>query len=205
MLQDNDFVIRNLSVVAEARGLGPERCPCFCIGPCSLVTSGIGILTSLVSVTVTKEIDPDGCWGQAARYPLQFCSRPRPVGVGGRCWSNLGFSSAFVFAQVADWSLIVALGPWLWQSCFRWSSGYCLVGIRRCEHLGEPTQRSDRLSLVVDVRSVPSAEASLIPDAPGVRASPPCWCRIKGSTSTRRELQLARPRRPGLTVGADSR
>ena len=112
-LQDNDFVIRNLSVVAEAREAGARTLSLLLasVALVSLVTGGIGILNiMLVSVTErTKEIGIRMAVGAKRRdILLQFLFEAAALSVlGGVVGVILGLVAAFVFAHVADWSLLV--------------------------------------------------------------------------------------------------
>jgi putative ABC transport system permease protein len=112
-LQDNDFVIRNLSVIAEAREAGARTLSLLLasVALVSLVTGGIGILNiMLVSVTErTKEIGIRMAVGAKRRdILLQFLFEAAALSVlGGVVGVILGLVAAFVFALVADWSLLV--------------------------------------------------------------------------------------------------
>ena len=112
-LQDNDFVIRNLSVIAEAREAGARTLSLLLasVALVSLVTGGIGILNiMLVSVTErTKEIGIRMAVGAKRRdILLQFLFEAAALSVlGGIVGVILGLVAAFVFAHVADWSLLV--------------------------------------------------------------------------------------------------
>ena len=112
-LQDNDFVIRNLSVIAEAREAGARTLSLLLasVALVSLVTGGIGILNiMLVSVTErTKEIGIRMAVGAKRRdILLQFLFEAAALSVlGGVVGVILGLVAAFVFAHAADWSLIV--------------------------------------------------------------------------------------------------
>ena len=112
-LQDNDFVIRNLSVIAEAREAGARTLSLLLasVALVSLVTGGIGILNiMLVSVTErTKEIGIRMAVGAKRRdILLQFLFEAAALSVlGGVVGVILGLVAAFVFAHVADWSLLV--------------------------------------------------------------------------------------------------
>ena len=156
-LQDNDFAIRNLSVIAEAREAGARTLSILLasVALVSLVTGGIGILNiMLVSVTErTKEIGIRMAVGAKRRdILLAILVRGRGlVGAWGRCWSNLGFGCRFCFCACGG--LVAAcrhLGRGFVSRCFRWSSGYYLVGIRHCELLGlRRSRRSGPLELLV--------------------------------------------------------
>jgi putative ABC transport system permease protein len=112
-LQDNDFAIRNLSVIAEAREAGARTLSLLLasVALVSLVTGGIGILNiMLVSVTErTKEIGIRMAVGAKRRdILLQFLLEAAALSVlGGVVGVTLGLVAAFVFAHVADWSLLV--------------------------------------------------------------------------------------------------
>ena len=112
-LQDNDFAIRNLSVIAEAREAGARTLSLLLasVALVSLVTGGIGILNiMLVSVTErTKEIGIRMAVGAKRRdILLQFLFEAVALSVlGGVVGVILGLVAAFVFAHVADWSLLV--------------------------------------------------------------------------------------------------
>ena len=112
-MADNDFVIRNLSVIAEAREAGARTLSLLLasVALVSLVTGGIGILNiMLVSVTErTKEIGIRMAVGAKRRdILLQFLFEAAALSVlGGVVGVILGLVAAFVFAHVADWSLLV--------------------------------------------------------------------------------------------------
>ena len=112
-LRDNDFAIRNLSVITEAREAGARTLSLLLasVALVSLVTGGIGILNiMLVSVTErTKEIGIRMAVGAKRRdILLQFLFEAVALSVlGGVVGVILGLVSAFVFAHVADWSLLV--------------------------------------------------------------------------------------------------
>ena len=112
-LRDNDFAIRNLSVITEAREAGARTLSLLLasVALVSLVTGGIGILNiMLVSVTErTKEIGIRMAVGAKRRdILLQFLFEAVALSVlGGVVGVILGLVAALVFAHVADWSLLV--------------------------------------------------------------------------------------------------
>ena len=112
-LRDNDFAIRNLSVITEAREAGARTLSILLasVAFVSLVTGGIGILNiMLVSVTErTKEIGIRMAVGAKRRdILLQFLFEAVALSVlGGVVGIILGLVAAFVFAHMADWSLLV--------------------------------------------------------------------------------------------------
>jgi putative ABC transport system permease protein len=112
-LQDNDFTIRNLSAVTEAKEAGARTLSILLasVALVSLVTGGIGILNiMLVSVTErTREIGIRMAVGARRRdILLQFLFEAVALSVlGGIAGVILGLIAALVFARMADWSLIV--------------------------------------------------------------------------------------------------
>jgi putative ABC transport system permease protein len=115
-LLDNDFTIRNLSAVGEAKEAGARTLSILLasVALVSLVTGGIGILNiMLVSVTErTKEIGIRMAVGARRRdILLQFLFEAVGLSVfGGVAGIILGLIGAYVFAQAADWTLIVDPG-----------------------------------------------------------------------------------------------
>jgi putative ABC transport system permease protein len=112
-LQDNDFTVRNLSAITEAREAGVRTLSILLasVALVSLLTGGIGILNiMLVSVTErTREIGVRMAVGARRRdILLQFLFEAVGLSVlGGVAGVILGLVAAFGFAYVADWSLIV--------------------------------------------------------------------------------------------------
>jgi putative ABC transport system permease protein len=112
-LQDNDFTIRNLSAVTEAKEAGAKTLSVLLasVALVSLVTGGIGILNiMLVSVTErTKEIGIRMAVGARRRdILLQFLFEAIALSVfGGIAGVVVGLLAAYVFAQMADWSLMI--------------------------------------------------------------------------------------------------
>jgi len=112
-LQDNDFTIRDLSAVTSAKEAGARTLSILLasVALVSLLTGGIGILNiMLVSVTErTREIGVRMAVGARRRdILLQFLFEAVGLSVlGGVAGVILGLVAAFVFAHVADWSLIV--------------------------------------------------------------------------------------------------
>jgi putative ABC transport system permease protein len=129
-LQDNDFAIRNLSAVMEAKEAGAKTLSILlaAVALVSLITGGIGILNiMLVSVTErTKEIGIRMAVGAKRNdILLQFLFEAIALSVfGGLAGVMLGLLGAYAFAQIADWSLMVE--PWAVLSAVLFSM---LVGI----------------------------------------------------------------------------
>ena len=151
-LQDNDFTVRNLSAVSEAKEAGARTLSVLLasVALVSLVTGGIGILNiMLVSVTErTKEIGIRMAVGARRRdILLQFLFEAVGLSVfGGVAGVMLGLIAAFAFAQVADWSLIVE--PWAVVSAVVFSM---LVGILFGWY---PALRASRLAPIEAIRTV---------------------------------------------------
>ena len=151
-LQDNDFAVRNLSAVSEAKEAGARTLSVLLasVALVSLVTGGIGILNiMLVSVTErTKEIGIRMAVGARRRdILLQFLFEAVGLSVfGGVAGVMLGLIAAFAFAQVADWSLIVE--PWAVVSAVVFSM---LVGILFGWY---PALRASRLAPIEAIRTV---------------------------------------------------
>jgi len=152
LLQDNDFTIRNLSAIAEAREAGARTLSILLasVALVSLVTGGIGILNiMLVSVTErTKEIGIRMAVGARRRdILLQFLFEAVGMSVlGGVAGVILGLVAALVFTHVADWSLIV--DPWAVASAVLFSM---LVGILFGWY---PALQASRLAPVEAIRTV---------------------------------------------------
>ena len=150
-LQDNDFAIRNLSVVAEAREAGARTLSILLasVALVSLLTGGIGILNiMLVSVTErTREIGVRMAVGARRRdILLQFMFEAVGLSaLGGVAGVILGLVAAFGFAYVADWSLIVDY--WAVISAVLFSM---LVGILFGWY---PALRASRLSPIEAIRT----------------------------------------------------
>src|SRR5258705_1502277 len=112
-LQDNDFTIRNLSAITEAKEAGAKTLSILfaSVALVSLLTGGIGIANiMLVSVTErTKEIGIRMAVGARRRdILLQFLFEAVALSIfGGIAGIVLGLLCAFAFAQMADWSLII--------------------------------------------------------------------------------------------------
>jgi putative ABC transport system permease protein len=150
-LQDNDFAIRNLSVIAEAREAGARTLSILLasVALVSLLTGGIGILNiMLVSVTErTREIGVRMAVGARRDILLQFLSEAVGLSVfGGVAGVMLGLVAAFGFAYVADWSLIVDY--WAVISAVLFSM---LVGILFGWY---PALRASRLAPIEAIRTV---------------------------------------------------
>jgi putative ABC transport system permease protein len=151
-LQDNDFTIRNLSAITEAREAGVRTLSILLasVALVSLVTGGIGILNiMLVSVTErTKEIGIRLAVGARRRdILLQFLFEAVGLSVfGGVAGVILGLLAAFGFAHVADWSLIVE--PWAVASAVVFSM---LVGILFGWY---PALRASRLAPIEAIRTI---------------------------------------------------
>lgn len=151
-LQDNDFTIRNLSAITEAREAGVRTLSILLasVALVSLVTGGIGILNiMLVSVTErTKEIGIRLAVGARRRdILLQFLFEAVGLSVfGGVAGVILGLLAAFGFAHVADWSLIVE--PWAVASAVVFSM---LVGILFGWY---PALRASRFAPIEAIRTV---------------------------------------------------
>ena len=115
-LQDDDFTIRNLSAVTEAKEAGARTLSILLasVALVSLLTGGIEILNiMLVSVTErTKEIGIRMAVGARRRdILLQFLFEAVALSVfGGIVGIILGLLSAYSISQLADWSLIIQ--PW---------------------------------------------------------------------------------------------
>jgi putative ABC transport system permease protein len=150
-LQDNDFTIRNLSAITEAKEAGVKTLSILLasVALVSLVTGGIGILNiMLVSVTErTKEIGIRMAVGARRRdILLQFLVEAMGLSVfGGVAGVMLGLFAAFAFARVADWSLIVE--PWAVVSAVLFSM---LVGILFGWY---PALRASRLAPIEAIRT----------------------------------------------------
>ena len=150
-LQDNDFTIRNLSAITEAKEAGVRTLSILLasVALVSLVTGGIGILNiMLVSVTErTKEIGIRMAVGARRRdILLQFLVEAMGLSVfGGVAGVMLGLFAAFAFARVADWSLIVE--PWAVASAVLFSM---LVGILFGWY---PALRASRLAPIEAIRT----------------------------------------------------
>jgi len=151
-LQDNDFTIRNLSAITEAKEAGARTLSILLasVALVSLVTGGIGILNiMLVSVTErTKEIGIRMAVG-ARRHDilLQFLFEAVGLSVlGGAAGVILGLVTAFAFARLADWSLIVE--PWAVASAVLFSM---LVWILFGWY---PALRASRLAPIEAIRTV---------------------------------------------------
>jgi len=150
-LQDNDFTIRNLSAITEAKEAGVRTLSILLasVALVSLVTGGIGILNiMLVSVTErTKEIGIRMAVGARRRdILLQFLFEAVGLSVfGGVAGVMLGLFAAFAFARVADWSLIVE--PWAVASAVLFSM---LVGILFGWY---PALRASRLAPIEAIRT----------------------------------------------------
>jgi putative ABC transport system permease protein len=151
-LQDNDFTIRNLSAITEAREAGVRTLSILLasVALVSLITGGIGILNiMLVSVTErTKEIGIRLAVGARRRdILLQFLFEAVGLSVfGGVAGAILGLLAAFGFAHVADWSLIVE--PWAVASAVVFSM---LVGILFGWY---PALRASRFAPIEAIRTV---------------------------------------------------
>lgn len=150
-LQDNDFTIRNLSAITEAKQAGVKTLSILLasVALVSLVTGGIGILNiMLVSVTErTKEIGIRMAVGARRRdILLQFLLEAVGLSVfGGVAGVILGLLAAFAFAHVADWSLIV--DSWAVASAVLFS---ILVGILFGWY---PALRASRLAPIEAIRT----------------------------------------------------
>jgi putative ABC transport system permease protein len=150
-LQDNDFTIRNLSAITEAKQAGVRTLSILLasVALVSLVTGGIGILNiMLVSVTErTKEIGIRMAVGARRRdILLQFLLEAVGLSVfGGVAGVILGLLAAFAFAHVADWSLIV--DPWAVASAVLFSM---LVGVLFGWY---PALRASRLAPIEAIRT----------------------------------------------------
>jgi putative ABC transport system permease protein len=151
-LQDNDFTIRNLSAITEAKEAGARTLSILLasVALVSLVTGGIGILNiMLVSVTErTKEIGIRMAVGARRRdILLQFLFEAVGLSVlGGAAGVILGLVTAFAFARLADWSLIVE--PWAVASAVLFSM---LVGILFGWY---PALRASRLAPIEAIRTI---------------------------------------------------
>jgi putative ABC transport system permease protein len=112
-LMDNDFTIRNLSAVGEAKEAGARTLSILLasVALVSLVTGGIGILNiMLVSVTErTREIGIRMAVGARRRdILLQFLFEAVGLSVfGGVAGIILGLIGSYGFTQLAHWTLIV--------------------------------------------------------------------------------------------------
>jgi ABC-type lipoprotein export system ATPase subunit/ABC-type antimicrobial peptide transport system permease subunit len=151
-LRDSDFSIRNLSVITEAREAGARTLSILLasVALVSLVTGGIGILNiMLVSVIErTKEIGIRMAVGAKRRdILLQFLFEAVALSVlGGVVGVILGLVAAFVFAHMADWSLIV--DTWAVASSVVFSM---VVGILFGWY---PALRASRLEPIEAIRTV---------------------------------------------------
>lgn len=151
-LQDNDFTIRNLAAVTEAREAGVRTLSILLasVALVSLVTGGIGILNiMLVSVTErTREIGIRMAVGARRRdILLQFLFEAVGLSVlGGVAGVILGLVAAFVFAYVADWLMIV--DSWAVGSAVLFSM---LVGILFGWY---PALRASRLAPIEAIRAI---------------------------------------------------
>jgi putative ABC transport system permease protein len=150
-LQENDFTVRNLSAVSEAKEAGARTLSILLasVALVSLATGGIGILNiMLVSVTErTREIGIRMAVGARRRdILLQFLFEAVSLSVlGGIAGVILGLVAAFAFARVADWSLIVE--PWAVASAVLFSM---LVGILFGWY---PAVRASRLAPVEAIKA----------------------------------------------------
>jgi putative ABC transport system permease protein len=150
-LQDNDFTIRNLSAVTEAKEAGAKTLSVLLasVALVSLVTGGIGILNiMLVSVTErTREIGIRMAVGARRRdILLQFLFEATALSVfGGITGVVLGLLAAYGFAQLADWSLMME--PWAAASAVLFSM---LIGIFFGWY---PALRASRLEPIEAIRT----------------------------------------------------
>jgi putative ABC transport system permease protein len=151
-LQENDFTVRNLSAISEAREAGARTLSILLasVALVSLATGGIGILNiMLVSVTErTREIGIRMAVGARRRdILLQFLFEAVGLSVlGGIAGILLGLVAAFGFAHVADWSLIVE--PWAVASAVMFSM---LVGILFGWY---PAVRASRLAPIEAIKAM---------------------------------------------------
>ena len=150
-LQDDDFTIRNLSAVTEAKEAGARTLSILLasVALVSLLTGGIGILNiMLVSVTErTKEIGIRMAVGARRRdILLQFLFEAVALSVfGGIVGIMLGLLSAYSISQLADWSLIIQ--PWAVALAVLFST---LVGILFGWY---PALRASRLAPIEAIRT----------------------------------------------------
>ena len=150
-LQDDDFTIRNLSAVTEAKEAGARTLSILLasVALVSLLTGGIGILNiMLVSVTErTKEIGIRMAVGAMRRdILLQFLFEAVALSVfGGIVGIILGLLCAYAISQLADWSLIIQ--PWAVALAVLFSM---LVGILFGWY---PALRASRLAPIEAIRT----------------------------------------------------
>jgi len=150
-LQDNDFTIRDLSAITEAKEAGARTLSILLasVALVSLLTGGIGILNiMLVSVTErTREIGIRLAVGARQReILLQFLFEAVALSVlGGVAGVILGLVAALGFAHVADWSMLVDY--WAVVSAVLFSM---LVGILFGWY---PAQRASRLAPIEAIRT----------------------------------------------------
>jgi putative ABC transport system permease protein len=151
-LQENDFTIRNLSAVTEAKEAGARTLSILLasVALVSLLTGGIGILNiMLVSVTErTREIGIRMAVGARRRDILmQFLFEAVGLSVlGGVAGVILGLIAAFIFAYLAGWVMIVNV--WAVGAAMLFSM---LVGILFGWY---PAIRASRLAPIEAIRTV---------------------------------------------------